>query len=898
MAVVIQLRRDTAANWTAENPVLAIAEPGLETDTNQWKYGDGVTTWINLPYTGVGPQGPQGEKGDQGDPGPQGPIGATGPQGPIGATGPEGPQGPQGEDGAGIIYQTHLTVAEANALIPGNLITNWAYIMLDGGTVTTGTEPVDVLFNDTIVWTDEDHFVNLGSFEPPPGDENGDLQVWSGTAWVPNSTLAVGPDTGVYGEHGDTNLYGFPYIDTRSMLINQGKLLSHLYIVGDSLTSPNGSDGTIDILLTTDGAGTITSATISSTPNTGFVRDFTITARGLDSALAWFDITVVNGAIDSWTFLQQSGPFAANLVDDLQQQTSNGLASWAHQLWRDYAIEGRIDAIPAESIARTDTSYQYGAYPAPRGGVALICLGGNDVGGIEVPSTPGLAPGGQPADITAAELQAAAEALFQQFLDDGWRTIVVPNALADFSLIANDPTWIEGDDVTRAAIKAAAAAVGITEIWDWHTPLLSDYVHPTQDGQNLILESMYPSMVAVAGGGSTVEFLDDLTDVTAPAPGDDYRLAWDAVAGAWVPKKSSSGLGLIEMAYRFETSIDTTPAAGNFQFDNADPTLTTTLYFHKLDQNNDDLGLYFRNMIAGDYLNVHDRDNVDEYVAYDVDGDPVLTGDVYAVPVVFFEQIGANPTNNEVMRIFWRREAGDAIDEAPIDGQQYGRQDAGWSVIAPPSGGGATEWEVSQSNHGFTPGMPLTHNGTAYAQAQADVNTTLALGIVVSVSDLDTFKIASSGYYNWVGHGFPLNEYLFLDDAVQGGYTPTPPAIEQVMFYAQDANNIIIYPYRPSEGGDGVEEAPEDGIHYGRIDAAWAPVAPQLHNHVVADITDWPATFPPSAHTHVKADITDFAHTHPLAEITDFFSTGCSGIEVVAALPATPVATVFYIVTG
>jgi hypothetical protein len=49
----IKLRRDTAANWAAANPILAVAEPGLETDTNSIKYGNGVTAWNSLPYAGV-----------------------------------------------------------------------------------------------------------------------------------------------------------------------------------------------------------------------------------------------------------------------------------------------------------------------------------------------------------------------------------------------------------------------------------------------------------------------------------------------------------------------------------------------------------------------------------------------------------------------------------------------------------------------------------------------------------------------------------------------------------------------------------------------------------------------------------------------------------------------------
>jgi len=46
----ILFRRDTAANWTSENPVLSAGEIGLETDTNKIKLGNGSTTWSSLPY--------------------------------------------------------------------------------------------------------------------------------------------------------------------------------------------------------------------------------------------------------------------------------------------------------------------------------------------------------------------------------------------------------------------------------------------------------------------------------------------------------------------------------------------------------------------------------------------------------------------------------------------------------------------------------------------------------------------------------------------------------------------------------------------------------------------------------------------------------------------------------
>jgi len=51
-----QIRNDTAANWVASNPILAVGEMGYETDTGLLKIGDGVgdplvgMAWNDLPY--------------------------------------------------------------------------------------------------------------------------------------------------------------------------------------------------------------------------------------------------------------------------------------------------------------------------------------------------------------------------------------------------------------------------------------------------------------------------------------------------------------------------------------------------------------------------------------------------------------------------------------------------------------------------------------------------------------------------------------------------------------------------------------------------------------------------------------------------------------------------------
>jgi hypothetical protein len=58
MAIRIQLRRDTAANWVSSNPVLRQGEIGIETDTLQMKLGNGTSTWTQITgYMNLVPDG-------------------------------------------------------------------------------------------------------------------------------------------------------------------------------------------------------------------------------------------------------------------------------------------------------------------------------------------------------------------------------------------------------------------------------------------------------------------------------------------------------------------------------------------------------------------------------------------------------------------------------------------------------------------------------------------------------------------------------------------------------------------------------------------------------------------------------------------------------------------------
>jgi hypothetical protein len=50
----IKLKRGTTSQWAAANPILLLGEPGIDTTENKVKYGDGVTAWSGLAFSGGG----------------------------------------------------------------------------------------------------------------------------------------------------------------------------------------------------------------------------------------------------------------------------------------------------------------------------------------------------------------------------------------------------------------------------------------------------------------------------------------------------------------------------------------------------------------------------------------------------------------------------------------------------------------------------------------------------------------------------------------------------------------------------------------------------------------------------------------------------------------------------
>lgn len=258
----MQQRRGTASQWTTANTILAAGEIGFETDTNQFKIGDGTTAWAALPYfknledlgaslddyvlvellgepegvatldstgklsegqipdtihgpTGpTGPTGPGGAQGPEGEMGPEGPQGETGDQG---ATGPTGPTGPQGTD----IHFAGSVADVASLPSSGNEV-NDAYIV----------------------------------------EADGNLYVWNGSSWTDAGQI-VGPqgETGPTGPTGPEGPLGGVFFVSAtqptttvdgSVWFQEGTGLSYVYVAGDSSwellnmfgpTGPQGATG-------------------------------------------------------------------------------------------------------------------------------------------------------------------------------------------------------------------------------------------------------------------------------------------------------------------------------------------------------------------------------------------------------------------------------------------------------------------------------------------------------------------------------------------------------------------------------------------------------------------------------------------------------------------------------
>lgn len=210
MAFRIQIRRDTAASWEINNPVLLLAEMGYETDTNKVKFGNGVDPWNDLSYFAPGGNaGPTGATGPSGV-GPTGPAGAAGAPGPTGAAGAPGTPGATGSAGAtGAAGERGATGAVGNGIAYNNVSRYKTYDNLSDAQIWMVSSST---VHYSLTWTRSG--TNLTIDSPDHGLSSGDYVVIRNcnqdNVWVPvnnvpdpdSFTVTVANSGGLSGSEG------------------------------------------------------------------------------------------------------------------------------------------------------------------------------------------------------------------------------------------------------------------------------------------------------------------------------------------------------------------------------------------------------------------------------------------------------------------------------------------------------------------------------------------------------------------------------------------------------------------------------------------------------------------------------------------------------------------------
>jgi hypothetical protein len=220
---------------------------------------------------------------------------------------------------------------------------------------------------------------------------------------------------------------------------------------------------------------------------------------------------------------------------------------------------------------------------------------------------------------------------------------------------------------------------------------------------------------------------------------------------------------------------------------------------------------------------------------------------------------------------------GVGIEEAPMDGNQYGRQDGGWGIIAP-----NFDWSS-------IPGKPATFPADPHTHPQSEVvGLTAALNAKEATITSGTTSQWFRGDKTW--QPLPIPDW----STIAGKPSTFPPSTHNhpqneitnlVPDLAAKAPLVHTHPQTDVTGLVGALAGKEPTVTTGtttqfwRGDKTWQPVPAGDWSA----LTGKPATYPPSGHSHVMTDITglqaafnnksDIGHIHDYSTLSNIPNT-------------------------
>jgi hypothetical protein len=132
--------------------------------------------------------------------------------------------------------------------------------------------------------------------------------------------------------------------------------------------------------------------------------------------------------------------------------------------------------------------------------------------------------------------------------------------------------------------------------------------------------------------------------------------------------------------WTFRDTTTAPPSSGQIRLNHANQTLATLMWVHHLTALGKDVKNYLEFFVHADsQIYIQTKDDSSKWQLYDVTGEPTDGGTYLTIPIVWNSGGTALPDGQRML--FTPLSVVEAIEEAPTDGQQYGRQDGGWTVI-------------------------------------------------------------------------------------------------------------------------------------------------------------------------------------------------------------------------